>query len=158
MMFSPITIVIVLCPFVSLTPSLHYFFFSAPVDRRGRSQGAADIISQVCSKKDIYSTSHLFLVGRNKEAGLVLLVRSGPCFLSGGKPNIYLGLSVCPPCFSSFALIELWHWCRLPIWLSLSVTSHCSCFTGFTNSGTSDWYMKPRIASTACPRGALFQP
>lgn len=36
-------------------------------------------------------------------------------------------LSDCPPFFSSFTLIELWHWCCLPIWLSLSAWPHVAC-------------------------------
>lgn len=50
-MFSLIIIVFVLSLFVSLIP--HYFFFLAPLDRQGQQQGAADITSQVHSKKDI---------------------------------------------------------------------------------------------------------
>lgn len=110
--------------------------------------------NQFCSKKDICSTSHLFLKGKVNWDWL-----GAACTwpsLSGGKTNIYL--NVCPPCVSSFSLTELWHWRCLPIWLSLSVTSHCSCFSGFASSEASDWYMKPKIASTTSPGGSLFHP
>lgn len=52
-------------------------------------------------------------------------------YRSGGKSNIYLRPSVCPPHSSSYSLIEPWPWHCVSIWLSLSVTSRCSCFPGF---------------------------
>lgn len=96
-----------------------------------------------------------------KETGWVLRELGDLCPLniSGGEADtIHLSPGVFPPCSSSYCLIEPWHWCCLSIWLSLSVTSHCSCFPGFANSGTSGWYMKPRLASTTSPEGTLFHP
>lgn len=106
MMFSPITIVIVLCLFVSLTPSLRYFFFLAPVDRQGQSQGAADIISQVCSKKDISSTSHLFLWGEMERGWVGAACMERPMFSEWGQAQHLSG----PKRLSSLLLFFLLNW------------------------------------------------
>lgn len=146
-MFSLIIVVFILFLSVRLIPPPLYFLFLAPLGRQGQWRGAADKTSHVHSKNDhpYCHTPFPLMKTETTLAGAPCAARS----LNGGHPSIYLSRGrLSSPRFSSFPLIELWHWC-LPVWLSLSVTWHHLCLPGVANTGTSDWHTKPSIPVNA---------
>lgn len=156
MKFSLVIIVFILFLSVGLIPSPLYFLFLAPLDRQGQWRGAADKTSHVHSRNDRvieYRAPFLLMKTETTLAGascVLLTLRKG-----SRAASIWAG-GAGPPCFSSFSIIVLWHWC-LPVWLSLSVTLYHLCFSRLCQ------YWNLRLThetkqSRQCVPGMLFNP
>lgn len=140
-MFSLIIIVFILFLSVGLIPSP---LSSSSRRSTGRVSDGVLLIKQATSTPGktiaIQYHAHFLLMKNKKILGGASWV---PLTLWKGSrlASIWVG-DARPPCFSTFSIIVLWHWC-LPVWLLLSVTLHHLCSLGFDNTGASDWHMKP---------------